>query len=100
VTGAGASPATEARPGLPLLPDPRVMEALVVWTALAACWLRGRLPAPLLVLVAAVGFHGLVLARWPARRGLRLACLAMTLVLLGMLPAALYARATDRGNVH
>jgi hypothetical protein len=100
VTGAGAAPATAARPGVPLLPDPRVVEVLVCWTALAACWLRGRLPVPLVVLVAAVGLHGLVLARWPARRGLRLACLAMMLVLLGVLPAALYARATDRGDVH
>jgi hypothetical protein len=100
VTGAGASPTTTARPGVPVLPDPRVVELLVCSTALVGCWLRGRLPVPLIVLAAVVGLHGLVLTRWPARRGLRLACLALMLVLLGVLPATRYVQATDRGNVH
>jgi Glycosyltransferase family 87 len=45
-----------------------------------------------------VAAHGLVLARWPARMGLRLACLALMLVLLGVVPTAMYLRTTDPGR--
>jgi hypothetical protein len=51
------------------------------------------------LLAGVVGAHGLVLARWPARRGLRLACFGLMLVLLGVVPAARYMDATERGNV-
>jgi hypothetical protein len=81
------------------LPDPRLVEFMVCTTALAGGWLNGRLALPAALLAAVVGAHGLVLVRWPARRGLRLACFALMLALLGVVPAARYMQATERGNV-
>ncbi|MDP9210047.1 MAG: hypothetical protein M3O65_16475, partial [Actinomycetota bacterium] len=74
-TGAG----TRSR----VLPDARLVEFMVCTTALAGGRLNGRLAVPVALLAVVVGAHGLVLARWPARRGLRLACFALMLVLLG-----------------
>jgi hypothetical protein len=54
---------------------------------------------PVALLAGVVAAHGLVLARWPARRGLRLACFALMLALLGVVPAARYVQATARGDV-
>jgi hypothetical protein len=85
-----------ARPGL-ALPDPRLVELLVCATALAGARLTGRLAVPPAVLAAVVGLHALVLARWPARLQLRLGCFVVMLALLGVLPAARYVDATDRG---
>ena len=90
-TGAG----TRSR----VLPDARLVEFMVCTTALAGGRLNGRLAVPVALLAVVVGAHGLVLARWPARRGLRLACFALMLVLLGVVPAARYMEATERGNV-
>jgi type IV secretory pathway VirB3-like protein len=109
VTGArapaagGSSPVTADpvdRSGMRLaaaMPDPRLVELLVCSTALAGARLTGRLAVPALVLAGVIGVHGLVLVRWPARRALRLACFALMLVLLGVLPTARYVQATDRG---
>ena len=91
--------ATEAAPRARVLPDPRLVELMVATTALVGGRLNGRLPLPVGLLVAVVAVHGLVLARWPARRGLRLACFALLLVLLGVVPTARYVQATERGNV-
>jgi hypothetical protein len=93
------SAASEAGPRLRALPDPRLVEFMVCTTALAGGRLNGRLAVPVAVLAVVVGIHGLVLARWPARRGLRLASFALMLVLLGVVPAARYMEATERGNV-
>ncbi|HEV2825662.1 MAG TPA: hypothetical protein VG035_10735, partial [Actinomycetota bacterium] len=93
------SAASEAGPRSRALPDPRLVEFMVCTTALAGGRLNGRLAVPVAVLAGVVGTHGLVLARWPARRGLRLACFALMLVLLGVVPAARYMEATERGNV-
>jgi hypothetical protein len=98
VTSTGA--ATEAGPRARALPDPRLVEFLVCTTALAGGRLNGRLAVPVVLLAAVVGAHGLVLVRWPSRRGLRLACFALMLVLLGVVPTARYMQATARGNVH
>ncbi len=81
------------------LPDPRLVEFMVCTTALAGGRLNGRLALPAALLAAVVGAHGLVLVRWPARRGLRLACFALMLALLGVVPAARYMQATEHGNV-
>jgi hypothetical protein len=97
MTATGA--ATEAAPRARVLPDPRLVELMVATTALVGGRLNGRLPLPVGLLVAVVAVHGLVLARWPARRGLRLACFALLLVLLGVVPTARYVQATERGNV-
>ena len=97
MTATGA--ATEAAPRARVLPDPRLVELMVATTALVGGRLNGRLPLPVGLLVAVVAAHGLVLARWPARRGLRLACFALLLVLLGVVPTARYVQATERGNV-
>jgi Glycosyltransferase family 87 len=75
------------------------VEFLVCSTALAGARLTGRLAVPVAVLAGVAGVHGLVLARWPARWALRLACLALMLVLLGVTPAARYMQATERGNL-
>jgi hypothetical protein len=98
-TGTGDPPAPAAAPARPVLPDPRLVELLVCSTALAGARLTGRLAVPALALAGVVGAHALVLARWPARRALRLACFALMLVLLGVLPTARYVQATERGNV-
>jgi Glycosyltransferase family 87 len=79
------------------LPDPRLVELLVCSTALTGARLTGRLGVAVLVLAGVIGLHGLVLVRWPARLVLRLACFALMLVLLGVLPTARYVQATDRG---
>jgi hypothetical protein len=92
-----AGAATRERPAPRPLPDPRAVELLVCSTALAGARLTGRLAVPVAVLAGVVGLHGLVLARWPARRALRLGCFALMLLLLAVLPAARYVRATDRG---
>jgi hypothetical protein len=92
-----AAPAVAAPPVGRGLPDPRAVELLVCSTALAGARLTGRLAVPVLVLAGVVGVHGLVLARWPARRALRLACFALMLLLLAVLPTARYVRLTDRG---
>jgi hypothetical protein len=86
MTATGAT--TAAAPRARVLPDPRLVELMVCTTALVGGRLNGRLPLPLALLVAVVAVHGLVLGRWPARRGLRLACFALMLVLLGVVPAA------------
>ena len=93
------SAATEAGWRPRVLPDPRLVEFMVCTTALAGGRLNGRLSVPVALLAGVVAAHGLVLARWPGRRGLRLACFALMLVLLGVVPAARYARATEAGNV-
>jgi hypothetical protein len=79
------------------VPDPRLVELLVCSTALTGARLTGRLAVPVLILAGVLGLHGLVLVRWSTRRGLRLACFALMLVLLGVLPTARYVQATDRG---
>ena len=81
----------------PALPDPRLVEFLGCSTALAGARLTGRLAVPVAALAGVVAVHGLVLARWPARQALRLACFAAMLVLLGVLPAVRYVQLTDRG---
>jgi hypothetical protein len=96
-TGAGA--ATGRPPATRSLPDPRMVELLVCSTALAGARLAGRITLPVAVLAGVVAVHGLVLARWPARRAARLAWFGVLLVLLGVLPAVGYVRATDRGVV-
>jgi hypothetical protein len=93
-TGTAAVPGSPAGRGLA---DPRAVELLVCSTALAGARLTGRLAVPVAVLAGVVGVHGLVLARWPGRRALRLACFALMLLLLAVLPAARYVRLTDRG---
>jgi hypothetical protein len=93
------SAAAEAGPRARVLPDPRLVEFMVCTTALAGARLNGRLPVPVALLAGVVSAHGLVLARWPARRGLRLACFALMLALLGVVPAARYMQATARGDV-
>jgi hypothetical protein len=92
------SPAAQAAPRSPARPDPRLIEVVVCWTALTGGRLSGRLPLPVGLLVAVVAAHGLVLARWPARRGLRLACLALMLVLLGVVPTVMYPRTAEGGQ--
>jgi Glycosyltransferase family 87 len=94
-TGAGA--ATGRPPATRSLPDPRMVELLVCSTALAGARLAGRITLPVAVLAGVVVVHGLVLARWPARRAVRLAWFGVLLVLLGVLPTVGYVRATDRG---
>jgi hypothetical protein len=96
VTATG--PATQAATRPRALPDPRLVEVMVCGTALAGARLSGRLPLPVALLVAVVAAHGLVLARWPARGGLRLACLALMLMLLAVVPTAMYLRTTERGQ--
>jgi hypothetical protein len=81
------------------LPDPRLVEFMVCSTALAGGRVGGRLPLPAALLAAVVAAHGLVLARWPGRQGLRLASFALMLVLLGVVPVARYMQATARGDV-
>jgi Glycosyltransferase family 87 len=93
------SVATEAGRRPRVLPDPRLVEFMVCTTALAGGRLNGRLAVPVALLAGVVAAHGLVLVRWPARRGLRLACFAVMLVLLGVVPAARYMEATERGDV-
>jgi Glycosyltransferase family 87 len=93
------SAATEAGWRPRVLPDPRLVEFMVCTTALAGGRLNGRLSVPVALLAGVVAAHGLVLARWPGRRGLRLACFALMLVLLGVVPAARYMEATERGDV-
>ena len=93
------SAATEAGSRARVLPDPRLVEFMVCTTALVGGRLNGRLPLPVALLAGVVAAHGLVLARWPARRGLRLACFALMLALLGVVPAARYMQATARGDV-
>jgi len=63
------SAATEAGSRARVLPDPRLVEFMVCTTALAGGRLNGRLPVPVALLAGVVAAHGLVLARWPARRG-------------------------------
>src|SRR4030095_2127006 len=72
---------------------------MVCSTALAGGRVGGRLPVPVALLAAVIAAHGLVLVRWPARRGLRRACSALMLMLLGVVPAARYMQATARGDV-
>jgi hypothetical protein len=96
-TGAGA--ATGRPPSTRSLPDPRMVELLVCSTALAGARLAGRITLPVAVLAGVVAVHGLVLARWPARRAARLAWFGVLLVLLGVLPTVGYVRATDQGVV-
>jgi hypothetical protein len=91
------TPAAPDRPVTRGLPDPRLVELLVCATALAGARLAGRLALPVAVLAGIVAAHGLVLARWPARRAVRLAWFGLMLVLLGILPAVRYVQATDRG---
>lgn len=93
------SPATGTTARSRVLPDPRLVEFMVCSTALAGGRVGGRLPLPVPLLVAVIAAHGLVLHRWPARRGLRLACFGLMLVLLGVVPAARYMQATARGDV-
>jgi len=93
------SPATGAAARSRVLPDPRLVEFMVCSTALAGGRVGGRLPLPVALLAAVIAAHGLVLVRWPARRGLRLACFGLMLVLLGVVPAARYMQATARGDV-
>jgi Glycosyltransferase family 87 len=94
-TGAGA--ATGRSPATRTVPDPRVVELLLCATALAGARLAGRLALPVALLAGVVGVHGLVLARWPTRRAVRLGWFGLMLLLLGVLPAARYVQATDRG---
>ena len=93
------SAATEAGWRPRVLPDPRLVEFMVCTTALAGGRLNGRLSVPVALLAGVVAAHGVVLARWPGRRGLRLACFALMLALLGVVPAARYMEATERGDV-
>ena len=93
------SPTTGTTARSRVLPDPRLVEFMVCSTALAGGRVGGRLPLPVPLLVAVIAAHGLVLVRWPARRGLRLACFGLMLVLLGVVPAARYMQATARGDV-
>jgi hypothetical protein len=97
MTATSPATGTTARPRV--LPDPRLVEFMVCSTALAGGRVGGRLPLPVPLLVAVIAAHGLVLHRWPAHRGLRLACFGLMLVLLGVVPAARYMQATARGDV-
>jgi hypothetical protein len=94
-----AGDAAQAAPRARVLPDPRLVEFMVGSTALAGGHLSGRLPLPVALLAAVVAVHGLVLVRWPGRRGLRLACFALLLVLLGVVPTAMYLRTANPGQV-
>src|SRR4029453_15649471 len=96
-TGAGAVATTGRPPATRSLPDPRWVELLVCSTALAGARLAGRLALPVALLAGVAAVHALVLHRWPARRVVRLAWFAVLLLLLGVLPAVGYVRATDRG---
>ena len=81
----------------PWPPDPRLVEFLLLAICLAAAKLVGYLPLPAVAVAGFLAPYGAVLLRRPGDRRVRLACFAAALLLIGVLPATTFMRATWHG---